>query len=106
MKMKFHSTIALFVSIAGAVSAPPALAKDACASLLCMAGEATGGGGGSSCDKPIKDFLSIIEYRHGHVDLNATPNARRDYLNSCPGSNQDTLSIDSIISAFGSVTHL
>ncbi|WP_244832067.1 TrbM/KikA/MpfK family conjugal transfer protein [Caballeronia sp. TF1N1] len=104
--MKLHRTIALFVSIAAGVVPPPAFAKDACASLLCMAGEATGGGGGSSCNKPIEDFLSIVEYRHGHVDLNATPNARRSYLNSCPGSNQDTSSIDSIISAFGSVTHL
>jgi hypothetical protein len=104
--MKLHRTIALFVSIAAAVVTPPVFAKDACASLLCMAGEAAGSGGGSRCDKPIKDFLSIVEYRHGHVDYNATPSARRDYLNSCPGSNQDTSNIDSIISAFGSVTHL
>jgi hypothetical protein len=104
--MKLRRTIGLFVSIAAAVATPPVLAKDACASLLCMAGEAAGAGGGSSCNKPIKDFLSIVEYRHGHVDLNATPNARRNYLNSCPGSNQDTSSINSIISAFGSATHL
>ena len=104
--MKVHHVFAFFVSVVTSVVAPPVSAKDACASLLCMAGEVAGSSGGSSCNAPINDFLSIVEYRHGHLDYSATPKARKDYLNSCPGSSQDTSSIDSIISAFGSATHL
>lgn len=84
-------------------------AKDPCQSLICMMGKVQGGvsGNGSSkdgCAQGISDFLTIIETHHGHMDLSATPNARRDYLNSCPGASADTNSINSIISQFGTAT--
>lgn len=104
--MKVHRILAISVCAAMTVGASPVFAKDPCASLLCMAGEVTGSGGGKSCSQPVSDFLSIIEYHHGHIDYNATPTAREAYLNSCPGSSQDTSSISSIISKFGSATHL
>ncbi|SAL78487.1 hypothetical protein AWB67_05270 [Caballeronia terrestris] len=102
----------LTVNIAALVAlcAPfAALAKDPCQSLICMAGKVQGGihGNGNSqdgCSQGIGDFLSIIETHNGHMDLTATPKARRDYLNSCPGAAADASAVDSVISKFGNST--
>lgn len=86
-----------------------AYAKDPCASLMCMMGKVQGGvsGNGSSqdgCAQGVSDFESIIKTRHGHIDESATPIARRDYLNSCPGASANSTAIDAIISQFGNAT--
>jgi len=86
-----------------------AYAKDPCQSLICMMGKVQGGvsGNGSSkdgCGQGISDFESIIETRHGHLDESATPIARRNYLNSCPGASADSEAINAIISQFGNAT--
>jgi hypothetical protein len=92
----------LIVAILGACAVNVAHA-DSCSSLVCMMGMVQGGNGGG-CDGPIKDFMSIIETHHGHFDASATPDARREFLNQCPGSSQNTSQVDSIISQFGT-TH-
>lgn len=86
-----------------------AFAKDPCQSLICMMGKVQGGvtGNGSNqdgCAPGIQDFLSIVKKHNGHLDLTATPKARRDYLNSCRGAATDSSSVDSIISNFGNAT--
>ncbi|KVX69105.1 hypothetical protein WT34_24325 [Burkholderia stagnalis] len=86
-----------------------AFAKDPCQSLICMMGKVQGGvsGNGSSkdgCGQAISDFESIIKTRHGHIDESATPIARRDYLNSCPGADSNASAINAIISKFGNTT--
>jgi hypothetical protein len=103
--MTASRAISLSFCLAASVAASPVFAKDPCASLICMAGQVQGSGG-QGCDGAISDFLSIVQYHHGHIDYNATPNARRDYLNSCPGASENTSNVDSIISAFGGATHL
>jgi hypothetical protein len=102
--------IAVNISAIAALSISSiAFAKDPCQSLICMAGKVQGGvvgNGGSQggCSRGIGDFLSIIKTHNGHMDLTATPNARRDYLNSCPGAAADASVVDSIISKFGNTT--
>ncbi|SAL82297.1 hypothetical protein AWB74_06220 [Caballeronia arvi] len=86
-----------------------AFAKDPCQSLICMVGKVQGGiaGNGSAqdgCSQSVSDFLSIIKMHNGHMDLIATPNARKDYLNSCPGAGADASGVDSVISKFGNAT--
>jgi len=74
-----------------------------------MMGKVQGGvsGNGSSkdgCAQGISDFETIIETHHGHMDMSATPVARRNYLNSCPGASADSEAINAIISQFGNST--
>lgn len=66
-----------------------------------MSGKVNGQSGGESCDQPVKDFFSIKKYHHGHLDLEPTSDARREFLNQCPGAQQNASSIDAVISAFG-----
>lgn len=72
-----------------------------CDTLMCMAGKVNGQSGGDDCNQPIKDFFSIKKYHHGHLDLGPTSDARRQFLNDCPGSQQNASNIDGIISQFG-----
>ncbi|WP_175982999.1 TrbM/KikA/MpfK family conjugal transfer protein [Caballeronia zhejiangensis] len=101
--------VANFAAIAVFSTSSVAFAKDPCQSLICMVGKVQGGiaGNGSSgdgCSQGINDFLSIVRTHHGHMDLTATPNARRDYLNSCPGAAADAPAVESVISKFGNAT--
>lgn len=101
--------VANIAAIAALSASSVAFAKDPCQSLICMVGKVQGGiaGNGSSddgCSQGISDFLSIVKTHHGHMDLTATPNARRDYLNSCPGAAADAPAVDSVISKFGNAT--
>src|SRR5260370_8200549 len=97
--MTASRAIALSFCLAASVAASPVFAKDPCASLICMAGQVQGSGG-QGCDGAISDFLFIVQYRHGHIDYNATPNARRDHLNSFPGPSGKTSTVASTTSRF------
>lgn len=106
--MKPYISAIIAVSVTFSVCFP-ACAKDPCQSLICMMGKVQGGisGNGSSedgCSKGISDFLSIVKTHNGHMDLTATPNARKDYLNSCSGAAADAPAVNSIISRFGNAT--
>jgi hypothetical protein len=70
-------------------------------SLMCMSGKVQGNTTGDGCDEPIQEFMSIISTPHGHFDYSATPSARRQFLNQCSGSAQNTSAVDAIISQFG-----
>ena len=72
-----------------------------CDTLMCMAGKVQGQSGGGDCDQPIKDFFAIKRFHHGHLDLGPTSDARRQFLDQCPGSQQNASTIDEIISQFG-----
>ena len=107
--MIFKIVPALIVGVTLLSAGSAAYAKDPCQSLMCMMGKVQGGisGNGSSkdgCAEGISDFMSIIKTHNGHMDLSATPTARRDYLNSCPGASANAGPIDSIISQFGNAT--
>ncbi|SAL80242.1 conjugal transfer protein [Caballeronia telluris] len=105
--MKRYSLAIIAASVTFSVSSP--VLADPCQSLICMMGKVQGGvaGNGSvqdGCAQGISDFLSIVKTRHGHIDLTATPKARKDYLNLCPGAAGNPSDIDSIISKFGNAT--
>lgn len=73
-----------------------------CDTVICMAGKVQGQSGGDDCNQAIKDFFSIKRYHHGHLDLGPTSDARRQFLDQCPDSQQKNASnLDQIISLFG-----
>ena len=63
-----------------------ALAKNPCASLLCMAGLFQGAGVSNECEPPVHDYFSIIKFnKHGGISTSKTKKARGNYLKKCPG---------------------
>jgi TrbM len=75
----------LGVALSLLLMAPPVLAADACASLLCMAGKLHGQPGGPECHGPISDYFSILKFgRRGRFDAGRTASARLGFLTSCP----------------------
>jgi hypothetical protein len=86
----------------GASLAVPAWASP-CDTFLCMVGKVEGQSGGDSCTSAISDFFAIQKFHNGHLDLGPTSDARRDYLQSCPGAQQNTHKVDSVINMFGNV---
>jgi hypothetical protein len=92
----------LLALLLGVSMAAPAWASS-CDTLMCMAGKVQGNAGGSDCDQEIKDFFAIKRYHHGHLDLGPTSDARRQFLDQCPGSQQNANNVDEIISRFGTV---
>jgi hypothetical protein len=73
-----------------------------CDTLICMAGKVQGQSGGDDCNQAIKDFFSIKKYHHGHLDLGPTSDARRQFLDQCPDSQQQNAgNVDQVISQFG-----
>lgn len=72
----------------------PVFAKDACKSLLCLAGAAMGQGGGSACNGAIKDYFSILRFgRKGRFDAGATASARGNYINQCSAGDAGSKSL-------------
>lgn len=90
----------VLMAVLGVSVATPTWASS-CDTLICMAGKVHGQTGGGDCDQPIKDFFAIKRYHHGHLDLGPTSDARRQFLDQCPGSQQNASNIDGIISQFG-----
>jgi len=63
--------------------AVPTEAKDACTSVLCMAGMLQGTGEVDECSSAIKDYFSIVKFDLGSISLNKTFKARGKFLNQC-----------------------
>ncbi|EFH4146395.1 TPA: TrbM/KikA/MpfK family conjugal transfer protein [Escherichia coli] len=84
----------------GFVSAP-ASASDACESVLCLYGKATGNSGGGECSGAEKDFFKILKFKKGSIKWNKTFDARKSFLNQC--SSADPAAISKIMSKFGKV---
>ncbi|SEF11314.1 TrbM protein [Burkholderia sp. WP9] len=100
MKKDLSTLLALLLGLAVTVSA----SASSCNTVICMAGQVQGQSGGSDCDQAIRDFFAIKRYHHGHLDLGPTSDARRQFLNECPDSQQqNSSSVDEIISRFGTM---
>lgn len=84
----------------GFVSAP-ASASDACESVLCLYGKATGNSGGGECKSAEKDFFNILKKKKGSIRWTKTVDARKAFLNQC--SSADPAAIAKIMSKFGRV---
>ncbi|BCZ85741.1 hypothetical protein PTKU64_94160 (plasmid) [Paraburkholderia terrae] len=95
--------LSFLLAILLGLSATTVASASSCESLICMAGKVQGQSGGDDCNQAIKDFFSIKRYHHGHLDLGPTSDARRQFLDQCPGSQQNAGSLDEIMSQFGTV---
>lgn len=78
MKKLFCCVMILMASLS-----TPVFAKDACTSVLCLAGMLQGTGEEKECESAIKDYFSIIKFKFGSVSLTSTFNARGKFLNQC-----------------------
>lgn len=80
----------LSITLSLILIAPPTMAADACASLLCMAGKLQGQAGGPECNGPISDYFSIIKFgKRGRFDAGRTASARLQFLTNCPSNAGD-----------------
>lgn len=78
--------LALAFSVSMLVLVTPAQAKDACKTVLCMAGMVQGAGVVSGCSGAVRDYFSIIKFRKGKFSASRTASARGSFLNSCPAN--------------------
>ncbi len=76
------------VSLALGLSATPAMAKDACATVICLGGSMIGGKGGMMCKDPIQDYFDIKKTKHGDFSPSRTLKARKEYLDKCESENE------------------
>jgi len=90
------------VAISAAAMSTPVFANDPCATFMCMAGKLQGNNLLDDCDGPIHDYFSIVNHRHGHVDLSATAKSRLGFMKQCPGA--DGGKMNAINDVFGSST--
>lgn len=100
MRQKLVTTAFVLATI----FAGSAQARDPCKTLTCMAGKAKIDGSsisGDSCDDAISDFFAIVVKKHGEFKPSATSQAREEFINSCPGSDQNQMAVSTIISIFG-----
>lgn len=82
--------IAVCLSFSAMLLSSQVHAKNACESLLCMAGVSQGVGVVSGCSGPVKDYFNITKTKKGKFSASRTSNARGSYLNSCAAGNTDT----------------
>lgn len=95
----------------GSLTSLAAQARDPCKALACMSGMAgiAGGSQAGECAVPTSEFFAIIVTRKGKFKPGDTAQKRRDYLNSCPGSDatsdggSNPTAVDTIIAKFGGV---
>lgn len=88
----------LTVIIAAIALSTPALARDPCATELCMS-DYKSAKNLSMCKGPVEDFFKIKCKKHGKFNSACTYQERRDYLYDCdPGSKTDK---ERILAAFG-----
>ena len=66
----------------------PVQARDACATVLCMAGMLQGAGVSSACGSAVANYFDIKRWRKGKFHSGWTADARGAFLNSCaaPGT--------------------
>ncbi|MBN58362.1 MAG: conjugal transfer protein [Oceanospirillaceae bacterium] len=72
------------IAVTAILSIQPAHAKDACKTVLCMAGMVQGAGVVSGCSGAVGDYFSIIKFKNGKFSPSRTASARGSFLNSCP----------------------
>ena len=64
-------------------SSPQIYAKDACKTVLCMAGMMQGAGVVDGCSGAVKDYFNITKFKRGKFSASRTAKARASFLNSC-----------------------
>lgn len=74
--------------ICAALSSNIAMAKDACATIMCLSGKGKEKGG-MMCKQAIDDYFDIKKYRHGKYSEERTLIARTSYLNQCSSDNNE-----------------
>lgn len=99
--MKNAKYICMVILFTFSFSVPIANASDACESVLCLYGKATGNSGGSDCKSAEKDFFNILKKKKGSIRWNKTFDARKEFLNQC--SSASPADISKIMSKFGKV---
>lgn len=98
MRLAVLSFIA--VGAALALSQPAHADNDtACGAVLCLAGEAAGGGGGSGCTGYLASYFSIRVFKGGEFKPGDTMSERGKFLNECSSADSGTRSSDN--SQFG-----
>ncbi|PVZ82682.1 conjugal transfer protein [Serratia sp. S1B] len=98
--MKIKTLLSLFLAASTVITfTSPAIAADACESVLCLYGKATGNSGGSQCSNGEKAFFNILKKKKGSIKWNETFDARKSFLNQC--SSADPSAISLIMSKFG-----
>lgn len=86
--MKFFKLF-IFLSIFSSVASADELTGDkktACEVILCLSSSTRP----SECSAPISKYFSIKIYHHGSFSPSKTIKARKNFLNLCPVSNQDS----------------
>jgi len=73
-----------------------ASATSPCEVVLCMSKP-----GESECQSAEREFYSIVVFHHGRFSPSRTSQARKQYLNQCPGA--DPAFVGQIISQFGAI---
>lgn len=96
--MRLTIPIAIFLSL-GFFIPTPALATDACKTVLCLYGRITSNNGGQECRDAERDFFNIVKItRHGFHPAR-TADARKNFLIECKAANPEI--INQIIRQFG-----
>ena len=99
--MKFMKPIMLMSVFIVGFGSMPVYAADACESVLCLYGKATGNSGGGECNSAEKAFFNIVKKKKGSIRWDKTFDARKSFLNQC--SSADPAAISKIMSKFGKI---
>ncbi|MDD2794631.1 TrbM/KikA/MpfK family conjugal transfer protein [Acidocella sp.] len=98
MRLAVLSVLALGTVLA--LSHPARADSDsACGAVLCLAGEAAGQGGGSSCTGYLTSYFSIRVFKGGDFKPGDTLSERANFLNQCSSAPSGTRS--SVNSQYG-----
>lgn len=104
-RLQTRATVLALATLITVIS-PSVWAKDPCKTVMCMWGKLGGDGSNmdgneSECEGPIADFFDIQVKKKGKFKPDATADARKEFLNSCPGSDENQGPIGDIIGQFG-----
>ena len=91
-------TVAIFSNVAMAAQQKDQ-DNDACKKVMCLVGKIKGEDGGDDCDKPIKEYFSIIVTKKGKFSPSRTAAERQRELEKC--ANDISGSVDKVSQKFG-----
>lgn len=77
--------LSIFFSITVSAEELTGDVRTACEVILCLSSSARP----AECSAPISKYFAIRIYHHGNFSPSKTINARKNFLNLCPVSNQD-----------------
>ena len=102
MKLR-RAALGTTLAVGLVMAAPPAQARDACKSLICLAGMSGDGTIAGGCSGAVSDFFSIqvwtvTGYKPGH-----TAAKRQQYLNGCSGAAMNQGLVQKIILLYGTL---